>query len=133
MEEQNATVRVSDHDRTETLRQLADGFAQGRLDSQTFETRTDRALVAVTHPELTELTADLPGDPQKAARRDRAEWLLEARWWLAGAVVMNGVWLVQHLLSDDGVRYWPALPLAIWGLILIGATILPRSSNGDAA
>lgn len=114
------------------MRQLADGFAQGRLDSRTFEDRTDRALIAVTHNELTAITADLPGDRQTADRRDRADWLMEARWWVAGAVILTGVWLVQHMLSDDGVRYWPALPLAIWGLILIGAVIVPRSSQGNS-
>lgn len=128
MENTGTPVRVSDRDRTEIMRQLGEGFAQGRLDQTEFEIRTDRALMAVTRADLTALIADLPADPAVTARRDLAELLLEVRWWLAGAVVTNGIWWVQHLTSDDGVRYWPGIPLAVWALILIGAVIVPRST-----
>jgi hypothetical protein len=47
-------------------------------------------------------------------------------------VVMNGVWLVQSLIAEEAVRYWPALPLAIWALILLGAVIAPRSTKRES-
>ena len=132
MDETTPAIRVSDQDRSDTMRQLCEGFGQGRLDQAEFETRTDRALAAVTHADLRLLTADLPVDQRSVTRAERAELVLETRWWVAGAVVTNGIWLVQSLVAEHAVRYWPALPLAIWALILLGAVIAPRSP-GKAA
>jgi hypothetical protein len=123
-------IGVSDAERSDTMRQLADGVAQGRLDLNEFKKRTDRAPSAVTRVQLSAITGDLPPDGQSAARRDGAEWLLEWRWWLAGAVVLNGLWVVQWLVGDDAEMYWPAVPLAVWALILVGVAIAPSTSPG---
>lgn len=132
MDEATPAIRVSDRERSDTMQQLCEAFAEGRLGQADFEVRTDRALRAVTHADLRMLTSDLPVDQRSVTRAERAEFLLETRWWVAGAVVMNGIWLVQSLVADSAVRYWPVLPLAIWALLLIGAVIAPRSPTKAA-
>lgn len=129
MDDADISIRVSDQDRSDTMQQLCEGFAQGRLDQAEFVARTDRALAATNWAELHGLTGDLPVDQRTVRRREQAELLMEVRWWIAGAVVTNGIWLVQSLIAEHDVRYWPGLPLAIWGLILIGAVIVPRSAS----
>lgn len=129
MDDTSPAIRVSDQDRSDTMRQLCDGFGQGRLNQAEFEARTDLALAAVTPADLRRLTDDLPIDQRAVTRAERAELMLETRWWIAGAVLMNGTWLVQSLIAEHAVHYWPGLPLAIWALILIGAVIAPGATS----
>ncbi len=131
MDETTPAIRVSDQDRSDIMRQLCDAFGEGRLDQAEFEARTDRALAAVTHADLRTLTDDLPVDRRSVEKADKAELLLETRYWIAGAVLMNGTWAVQSLIAEHAVRYWPGLPLAIWALVLVGAMIVPRSTTKD--
>jgi hypothetical protein len=66
-------MRASDREREATLRHLHDGRVDGRLSTETFEARVERALTARSGGELRELTADV-------SRVSRV------RAWLAGAL-----------------------------------------------
>jgi hypothetical protein len=51
-------MRASDREREATIRHLHDGRVEGRLSTETFEARIERALTAKSGDELRELTAD---------------------------------------------------------------------------
>lgn len=125
MKPSKSEARVSDDDRADVLQQLGAGLTTGRLDLAEFQQRLDLALVARQSGELAELTADLPADQRAIRRRETLEWLAEWRWWLAGALVGTGVWSTQSLLAGEAVRFWPALPLAIWMLVIVAAAVVP--------
>jgi hypothetical protein len=59
-------MRASDQDRDEAAQRLQVAFAEGRLDDAEFDQRMRAALVAVTHPELEKLSADLPAAAPKS-------------------------------------------------------------------
>jgi hypothetical protein len=78
-------MRASDRERESTIRQLHDGRVDGRLSTETFEARIERALTAKSGGELRELTADV-------SRVSRV------RAWLAGALcsrpeAVSSLWL----------------------------------------
>jgi len=53
-------MRPSEDTRERALAQLRSGYAAGRLETETFARRVDRALASRSGTELTGLTADLP-------------------------------------------------------------------------
>jgi hypothetical protein len=59
-EETLPPVRVSDAERDRALRALRDASAQGRLSTDTFAGRVERALRSRNRVELSDLTRDLP-------------------------------------------------------------------------
>lgn len=63
-----AQVRVGDTDRDETVRQLQQAFAEGRLSDEEFDQRTRSALTARLGGELAVLIADLPAAAAAPAR-----------------------------------------------------------------
>jgi hypothetical protein len=64
------SMRPSDDTRSHTLAALRRGYVSGRLHTETFDLRVDRALTADTSDELHELAADLP--PRRWRDRLRA-------------------------------------------------------------
>ena len=66
-------MRVSDREREATIRVLRDSRADGRLSTETFEERVERALAARDATELRQLTSDV-----SRVTRVRA-WLAHAR------------------------------------------------------
>ena len=67
-------MRPSDETREHTLARLRRGYVTGRLQTETFTQRVDRALQASCGEELSGLTADLPA--QRATPLDRLRALL---------------------------------------------------------
>jgi hypothetical protein len=67
-------MRPSDDTREHTLARLRRGYVAGRLHTETFTQRVDRALNASCDEELVGLTADLPA--QRTTRLDRLRALL---------------------------------------------------------
>src|SRR5215469_4235466 len=57
--------RASDEDRDEAIRMLRDGSVEGRLSSETFLARVERALQARSADELAQLLRDLPPRPPR--------------------------------------------------------------------
>jgi Domain of unknown function (DUF1707)/Cell wall-active antibiotics response 4TMS YvqF len=82
----DASLRVSDAERDQTLRVLGDHAAVGRLTLDELEERSSRALAAKTRGELATLTGDLP----REAGQDRPAPTLAkkpVRWMVA---IMSG-------------------------------------------
>jgi hypothetical protein len=65
-------MRPSDETRERTVARLRRGYVAGRLNTETFASRVDRALQASCGAELHGLTADLPAPPSS-----RFAWLRE--------------------------------------------------------
>src|SRR6201989_867480 len=86
MTDPDASLRVSDAERDQTLRTLGEHAAVGRLTLDELEERSSRALAAKTRGELATLTGDLP---QEAGQDRPAPTLAKkpVRWMVA---IMSG-------------------------------------------
>ena len=81
MTDSDASLRVSDAERDETLRILGEHASVGRLTLDELEERSGRALAAKTRGELATLTGDLPreagqGRPAPAPARKPVRWMV---------------------------------------------------------
>ena len=81
MTDPDASLRVSDAERDETLRILGEHASVGRLTLDELEERSGRALAAKTRGELATLTGDLPqeagqGRPAPATARKPVRWMV---------------------------------------------------------
>lgn len=134
-------LRASDRDRDTTAERLGDALADGALSAAEYQARLERALGAVTHAELTVLTADLPVSGTAGARAaaraesarrlaDRLRWRKELLYWVGGAVIMNVIWAARSISEGRLEDYWPALPLGIWAAILISYVFWPERDKG---
>ncbi len=135
---QSPELRAGDSDRDHTIAQLREAYAEGRLNSQEFDARLDRAHAARTFGELAELTRDLPvptslapsvagGDPPSARRRGmRDVWAA----WLGVGVIVNIVWLGTWMGNGSAPYDWPIWVMGPWGGALIIAT-LARNRNDE--
>jgi hypothetical protein len=105
-------MRPSDDTRERTVARLRRGYVTGRLNTETFQGRVDRALQASCGAELQGLTADLPAPP--ASRFSRLRELLRPalrrRAYLpplesltAGRVVLGRSSACQIVFADDTV------------------------------
>src|ERR1700747_1782672 len=81
MTDPDASLRVSDAERDQTLRTLGEHAAGGRLPRAELEERSSRALAAKTRGELATLTGDLPqeagqGRPAPAVAKKPVRWMV---------------------------------------------------------
>src|SRR5215475_7656079 len=81
MTDPDASLRVSDAERDQTLRTLGEHAAVGRLTLDELEERSSRALAAKTRGELATLTGDLPqeagqGTPAPALAKKPVRWMV---------------------------------------------------------
>ena len=81
MTDPDASLRVSDAERDETLRILGEHASAGRLTLDELEERSSRALAAKTRGELATLTGDLPreagqGHPAPTLARKPVRWMV---------------------------------------------------------
>lgn len=68
-------LRIGDAEREQTMAALREHFAQGRLTHEELDERLDRTLSAKTHRDLSQVTADLPGqEPAYDYREARPPW-----------------------------------------------------------
>ncbi|KIH96602.1 hypothetical protein LP52_23820 [Streptomonospora alba] len=125
-------LRASDADRDAVALRLSDALSDGRLDLAEYQSRLDSAMGARTVGELAPLTTDIPapGSPGNGpvdlahTGRENAppSWRERTgKWntWMGGAGVMITVWLVSSIAAGDLQGFWPAMPLAIWALVII--------------
>ncbi|MEU7828730.1 MULTISPECIES: DUF1707 domain-containing protein [unclassified Nonomuraea] len=63
-------LRIGDAEREQTMADLREHFAQGRLDREELDQRLDRTLGARTARDLAQITADLPGQRRQYDYRD---------------------------------------------------------------
>jgi Domain of unknown function (DUF1707) len=133
-------MRVSDADRAAVAERLRIAVAEGRLDLTEYDARLHSAYAATTYGELEPITADLPPVPEAtlpaakhehtAAAAERRKWMNEWREWLGGAIIMIAIWGTVSLVSGSLTTFWPAIPLGIWGAVLL-AGALGRSGKGS--
>ena len=97
-------MRPSEDTRERTVRRLRHGYVAGRLDTDTFSRRVDRALRADRGTELHGLTADLPTPralPRGWFRRRRPQGLLEGA--AGGLLLLGRSSSCQLVFADDTV------------------------------
>lgn len=125
-------LRAGDADRDVVADDLREAFSEGRLDEDEYEKRLDALWKARTYGELEDLTNDLPQPGQRKraeaerARQQRqiANYVGAWRGWLTGALIMITIWVVSSI--GNGVQgFWPAMPLGIWGVIILSKNGLP--------
>ncbi|WP_285760793.1 DUF1707 SHOCT-like domain-containing protein [Nocardiopsis ansamitocini] len=136
MSESSPELRASDGDRDLVAKRLQEHFAQGRLDSDEFNSRLGSVYRARTAQELALVTEDLPerdladlpglvaGSPAGARQggllRDPAlviPWLT----WAGVNTLCFSIWLMVYL--GGGTHYpwflWVAIP---WGVVMLFVT-----------
>jgi hypothetical protein len=137
----DARIRASDADRDRTVAALREHLAAGRLTTEEFDERLDKAYAAKTLGELDGLMADLPrtdlGTPPDASlhraasgsvgtgpRRFSPAW--RAAWgsWLGISLVFFAIWLVSG--ASGGLWF-------LWVPALLGAVLLARWITGAPA
>ncbi|HEY6737535.1 MAG TPA: DUF1707 domain-containing protein [Actinopolymorphaceae bacterium] len=139
---ERARLRAADSDRDQVVQRLGFAMSEGRLDLAEYQSRLERAMAAKTLGELEVLTEDLPvsAEERRAAEKareqerrekERRAWFEEWRTWLGAAVIMNGIWGWQSISSGEFARYWPAIPLGIWALILVASIFWPDDDKGE--
>jgi uncharacterized membrane protein len=146
-------IRASDQDRDRTANVLREHHAVGRIDSDEFNERLDKAFTAKTIGDLEALTADLPAvDPyplptssmpvrrpggdlpaasvlgamSRGQGRFSPAW--QAAWgsWLGVTLVMIVIWMLT------GFGYpWPLWVIGPWGAIMAGRWIIGSHPGGD--
>ena len=87
MTDPDASLRVSDAERDQTLRILGDHASVGRLTLDELEERSSRALAAKTRGELATLVGDLPREVAQDDRPAPAMARKPVRWMVA---IMSG-------------------------------------------
>jgi Sec-independent protein secretion pathway component TatC len=109
---QKTQLRIGDAERDRAIAALGDHFAAGRLTSEEFDQRLDKALQARFNDDLEPLFADLPQtvEPsveQKSDHRSDMRLAWSAMLWLApmfvmcavvAAVLLSAPWLIWMLL-----------------------------------
>jgi hypothetical protein len=106
-----AALRASHDTRDQTVARLRRGYLSGRLGTDTFDRRIDRALQAESHEQLHGLTVDLPAAPAPSPlarlwslwRPARRGLLAPAARLAAGRIVLGRSSGCQLVLSDDTV------------------------------
>lgn len=136
--------RASDADRDVVAEDLREAFGEGRLDQDEYQRRLDAVWQSRTYGELDRLTADLPQPvqrglaqqndderlaPAERKKNDLTDHLGEWTAWLGGAVIMIGIWGITSLANGELNDFWPAIPLAIWALVLVVSGFGNRSSG----
>ena len=134
-------MRAGDEDRDRTITRLREAFAEGRLSSEEFQQRMERAHDSRTFGDLEVLLADLPEEAaspavvappattvavpeQEGSDNLRKGWLS----WLGVGIMVNVIWVATWLGdSGDGVPYyWPIWVIGPWGAGMLIATLNQR-------
>jgi len=108
---------VSDAEREGAADRLRAAAAEGRLTTEEFSERIDRAYASRTHGELEEVLAGLPRAPARARpRRSTRERLGHlVLWFLPPNLVCIGVWAATGANGD----FWPKWVLLGTGIRLL--------------
>jgi Domain of unknown function (DUF1707) len=120
---------VSDAERERAADRLRTAAGEGRLTTEEFSERIDRAYAARTHGQLEEVLVGLPKPAQPARPRRSARerlWRL-ALWFVPPNLVCIGVWAASGANGD----FWPKWVLLGTGIrLLFGARRLVFEEHG---
>jgi hypothetical protein len=111
---------VSDAERERAADRLRGAAAEGRLTTDEFSERIDRAYAARTHGELDEVLAGLPRAqaPAQPRRTTRERLWRLAVWFLPPNLICIGIWAATGANGD----FWPKWVLLGTGIrLLVGA------------
>ncbi|GAB3556950.1 DUF1707 SHOCT-like domain-containing protein [Spelaeicoccus albus] len=139
-----ASLRASDRDRDAVAQELADAFADGRLDREEYDERSDAVLRAKTLGDFPPILADLspadgtpvPAKPshdfQSQAERD---YKRSFRQRLSGAIgssaITTGIWGASSMASGHLVFFWPVFVVVGTGVGVV-TTLLNKGDQIDA-
>ncbi|WP_158166288.1 DUF1707 domain-containing protein [Mycolicibacterium smegmatis] len=132
------STRAGDRERERTSDDLGRALAQGYLAMPEYEERLQRVFGAQTTAELRDLVADLPlttlrrNDPRRREAQLRAARMsvrLHLAAYLAGSVLMLGIWLAVGL-GGGGWYFWPVWPIMGWG-IGVASHAIPLWAHGS--
>jgi hypothetical protein len=137
-------IRASDADRDKAVTLLREHLAAGRLTSDEFDERLEKALSARTLGDLDQLMADLPGidmyrlpdarltrqpmqarSPREVARRRAEVWRAVWGSWFTCTLLCFVIWA----LTGRGYL-WPLWIAGPWGVILLGRLVSGRHPHG---
>jgi len=117
---QDPELRASDREREETVTQLREHGAAGRLDVDELEERIGSAYAARTRGDLSALMRDLPGTLRPratAAVRHDVHRPGRGHGWLAFGQVSVILILIWALTGAE--HFWPAWVMVWWGFALL--------------
>lgn len=132
----HAALRASDQDRNLIQQVLAEAYADGRLDREEFDTRSEQAAAARTLGQLPALVADLVAGPEPGTalvgvpaedlqrravakyRSDRREAFLG---FLGPSIICVVIWFV---LGMGAGFFWPGFVIAGTGINLIRTLVM---------
>jgi hypothetical protein len=120
-----SSLRVADADREQLADELREHMVAGRLTSDEFEERVDRAYHASTRAELDALKADLPMSPavlRQELQHRRATLRRRLLREGAGGLGIAALCVVIWLASGASGSFWP-----IWVIVF---TLLPLVRDG---
>ena len=129
----HAVLRASDQDRNLIQQVLAEGYADGRLDREEFDTRAEQAAAARTLGQLPPLVADLVAGPDSDAQLARVPEDLQGRavakyesdrreaflGFLGPSLICVMIWAVLGM-----GWFWPAFVIAGTGINLVRTLVL---------
>ena len=133
---ENVAMRASDADRDIVLRVLGEAYAEGRIDNEEFDERSDTAHRAKTLGELPKVLDDLvPSaavlpfygslDARSVEEQAVARWEKSRRDAFMGFLIPTVICWVVWLVTMPGGFLWPVFPMIGTGLPLMG-TIMQR-------
>jgi hypothetical protein len=102
------SLRVADHDREAVGDILREQHLAGRLDTDEFQQRLDRAMAARTYADLDQLVADFPREEDEARSPSGGTW----RW--APFALVPLIVLIVALGAGGGHPFWLAIPLFLF-------------------
>jgi len=131
----HAALRASDQDRNLILQVLAEGYADGRLDRDEFDTRSEQAAAARTLGQLPPLVADLVAGPDTGASpalvpaedlqaRAVAKYESDRREAFLGFLGPSLICLVIWYLTGHSTFFWPGFVMVGTGINLVRTLVL---------
>lgn len=138
-----AALRASDQDRDIVNQELADAFADGRLDRGEYDERSDAVLQAKTLGDFPPILADLSpveGTPPAKTTQDfraqaERDYQRSFRQRLSGAIgssaITTGIWGASSMASGHLVFYWPVFVVVGTGVGVV-TTLLNKGDQIDS-
>lgn len=115
-------IRASDEDRERLVSDLNEHVVAGRLSTEEFEERAERAYAARTTAELAELRRDLPASSTQASLSHRERRRHLSRQMIqesGGSLGLFGVCVVIWAASGASGSFWPVWVLLVFVLSLV--------------
>jgi hypothetical protein len=132
------SIRASDADRERVAASLRDHYAAGRLTSDEFNERLDKAYAATTLGDLADLQTDLPapepaplpapaqpaGPVMRTSGRFSLEWRTAVGSWLSLTLICSVIAILTH-------SAWVLMPPGIFTAVLLGRWITGAPAPGS--